>query len=277
MGLRIATNVMSLAANRQMTLNKSSMDRTLERLITGNRINHAGDDAAGLAISESLRSEIRSNRQARRNTQDGISVIQVAEGGLNEISNILIRLRELAIQASSDTVGDKERQFANNEFQTLKMEIDRIANASEFNEVPLLNGKIETFEIQVGTHNNPLLDRISYYGENTNATLEALQLEKESIITKKSAQSSIASVDEALAQVNTIRANIGAMQNRLQSTIQNLAVMEENLSAANSRIRDADLAEEISEMTKLNVLMQSGVSVLAQVNNMNTHALKLLS
>lgn len=276
MGLRIATNVTALNAQRQMAMTRSNLDKSLERMASGSRINHAGDDAAGLAISENLRAQIRGMRQAKRNAQDGVSLIQVSEGGLNEISNMLIRLRELAIQGASDTIGDTERGFADREFQSLKEEIDRIANMTTFNGTPLLNGKAGIFEIQVGTHNNPLLDRVIYNGQRSDASLDSLKLGGESVATKQGAQLTLSVIDDALVRVNSIRSDLGAMQNRLQSTINNLSIMDENLSAANSRIRDTDMAEEISEMTKYNILMQAGVSVLSQANNTNQHALKLL-
>jgi flagellin len=253
-----------------------NLDKSLERLASGSRINHSGDDAAGLAISENLRAQVRGIRQAKRNGSDGISLIQVSEGGLNEISNMLVRLRELAIQAASDTIGDTERQFADREFQSLKQEIDRIANVTAFNGTPLLNGKAGIFEIQVGTHNNPILDRVVYNGERSDASLDALKLGGESVATKQGSQLTLTVIDDALVRINSIRADLGAMQNRLQSTINNLAITDENLSAANSRIRDTDMAEEVSEMTKNNILMQAGISVLGQANNMNQSALKLL-
>jgi flagellin len=277
MGLRIATNVTAMNAQRQMSITRMNLDRSLEKLASGSRINHAGDDAAGLAISENLRAQIRGMRQAKRNAQDGVSLIQVSEGGLNEVSSMLIRLRELAIQSASDTIGDTERQFADREFQSLKQEIDRIANVTQFNGTPLLNGKAGIFEIQVGTHNNPILDRVIYNGERSDASLDSLKLGGESVASKQGAQLSLTVIDDALVRVNSIRADLGAMQNRLQSTINNLAISDENLSAANSRIRDADLAEEASEMTKNNILMQSGVAVLSQANSTNSHALKLLN
>ncbi len=276
MGLRIATNVTSLNAQRQMAITRMNLDRSLEKLASGSRINHAGDDAAGLAISENLRAQLRGMRQAKRNAQDGLSLMQVSEGGLNEISNMLIRLRELSVQAASDTIGDSERQFTDREFQSLKQEIDRISNMTTFNGTPLLNGKVGILEIQVGTHNNPILDRVTYNGERADATLDALKLGGESLATKQGAQLSLTVIDDALVRVNSIRADLGAMQNRLQSTINNLAVTDENLATANSRIKDTDMAEEVSEMTKQNILMQAGISVLSQANSTNQHALKLL-
>lgn len=277
MGLRINTNVSSLMAQRSLNSTRMSLGKNLEKLSSGSRINSAGDDAAGLAISENLRAQIRGLKQAKRNAQDGVSMIQVSEGGLNECTNILIRLRELAIQSASDTVGDKERSFTDREFQALKSELDRIAQSTSFNGNPLLNGKAGIFEIQVGTGNNPLTDRIVYDGQNADVTLEALRMAGESVATKQGSQLSLAVIDDALSQVNKVRSDLGAMQNRLQSTINNLAINEENMSSANSRIRDADLAEEVSEMTKNNILMQAGISVLGQANASAQSALKLLS
>lgn len=277
MGLRIATNVASLAAMRTLSNTKQALDGSLERLSSGSRINRAGDDAAGLAISENLRAQIRGYRQAKRNAQDGVSLIQVTEGGLNEISNMVIRLRELAIQAASDTIGDKERAFTDREFQALKSEIQRVADSTSFNGTPVLNGRAGVIDIQVGIYNNPINDRVVYNGENSNVTLEALGLVGESVGTKIGAQTTLSVLDDALMRVNSVRADLGAMQNRLQSTINSLAVSDENLSAANSRIRDADLALEVSDMTKNNILLQSGISVLGQANAQQQAALKLLS
>lgn len=277
MGLRIATNTSAINAQRTMMQTRQQLDKSLERLASGSRINHAGDDAAGLAISENLRAQVRGLRQAKRNAQDGVSLIQVSEGGLNEISNMLVRLRELAIQAASDTIGDTERQFTDREFQALKQEIDRIANGTQFNGTPLLNGKAGIFEIQVGTQNNPILDRVVYNGERSDASLDALKLGGESVATKQGSQLSLAVIDDALVRVNSIRADLGALQNRLQSTINNLLIADENYSAANSRIRDTDFAEEVSELTKNNILMQAGISVLGQANSTNSSAIKLLS
>lgn len=276
MSLRINTNVSALNAQRTLAQNRMALDKSLQRLASGSRINTAGDDAAGLAISENLRAQIRGMRQAKRNAQDGISLIQVSEGGLNEVSNILVRLRELAIQAASDTIGDTERQFADREFQALKQEVDRIANVTQFNGTPLLNGKAGIFEIQVGTQNNPILDRVVYNGERSDASVDALKLGGESVATKQGAQLSLSVIDEGLVRANSIRADLGALQNRLQSTINNLAIADENLSVANSRIRDTDFAEEVSEMTKNNILLQAGISVLGQANQVNASAIKLL-
>lgn len=277
MGLRINTNVPALIAQRNLRNSRAQLDRTLERLSSGSRINHAGDDAAGLALSESLRAQIRGLSQAERNAQDGISLVQVAESAMGEISNIIIRMRELGVQASSDTIGQQERKFLDVEFQQLVEEIDRIANSTEFNRVPLLNGSASSFEIQVGTGNNPKLDRIKLFdSSHTDVNVVALGINLASVADKISAQNSLATLDRALATVTSIRAEFGAMQNRLHSVVSNILVNKENIASANSRIRDADIAEEVSELTKNQILSQSGVSVLSQANNSIKSALSLL-
>lgn len=277
MALRISTNVASLNAQKNLAGTNRALEQSLARLSSGFRINQAADDAAGLAISENLRGQIRGMRQASRNSEDGISLVQVAEGGLNEISSILIRFRELAIQASSDTIGDIERKFLDVEYQQLKSEIQRIAEVTTYNGRDLLNGTGGIMDIQVGVHNDPFKDRISFNASAANATLQALGLTAEGLATKEMAQMSIGVTDEAMLSVNAMRANFGAMQNRLTSTVNNLAIAHENLSAANSRIRDADVADETAQLTRNNILLQAGVSVLGQANMVQQAALKLLS
>lgn len=276
MGMRISTNVASLSAQRSLRVNNQNMNDNLRKLSSGERITKASDDAAGLAISENLKAKIRGGRQAKRNANDAISMVQVAEGGLSEISNIVIRLRELAVQAASDTVGDTERGFTNNEFQKLKDEIDRISRASEFNGIKLLDGTGGMLEFQIGVNNDPILDRLSFDGVNNAATLQALGLTGETVQTKQGAQTSLKRLDDALIRINGIRANLGATQNRLSSTINNLSVTDENLSTAKSRIRDVDVAMESADLAKNNILVQSGMSVLAQANQVPQMALKLI-
>jgi flagellin len=276
MGLRISTNVASLNAQKNLRATNAGLDRSLARLSSGFRINKAADDAAGLAISENLRATIRGQKQASRNAEDGVSLVQVAEGGLNEISNMLIRLRELGVQASSDTIGETERKFLDVEYQQLKSEIQRISEVTTFNSRDLLNGTGGIIDIQVGTNNDPFKDRISFNSSAANASLESLALTAEGLATKEQAQQGLTVVDTAMTSVNAMRANFGAMQNRLSSTIANLSISHENLSAANSRIRDADIAEESAELTRNNILMQAGVSVLGQANQAQQVALKLL-
>lgn len=277
MGLRINTNTASLNAQRNLFGTKLSLDKSLERLSSGYRINRAGDDAAGLAISENLRAQIRGLKQANRNAQDGVSLIQVAEGGLNEISTILIRLRELGVQAASDTIGPVERQFLNVEYEQLVSEIDRIAEGTEFNGTPLLSGVGSILDFQVGTRNNANIDRISFDAAKADANTASLGINLTSVADKTSAQNSLASIDDAIVNVSAMRADFGAIQNRLQSTISNLNISLENMAAANSRIRDTDMAEETAEMTRNNILTQAGVSVLTQANQTANSALTLLN
>jgi len=277
MGLRINTNVASLNAQRNLSGTKLMMDKTLEKLASGQRINRAGDDAAGLAISENLKAQIRGLSQAERNAQDGVSLVQIAEGALSEVSNILIRLRELGVQAASDTIGATERKFLNVEFEQLMSEVDRIANSTEFNRVPLLNGTGAVFDIQIGTRNDPMSDRLTFDASSADVNVAALGLNLASIGDKISAQNSLSAIDQAIINVSGIRADFGALQNRLQSTINNLAVNVENLSAANSRIRDTDIAKETAELTKSNILVTAGTSVLAQANNSTKMALGLIN
>lgn len=276
MALRISTNVASLNAQKNLRNTNLGMERSLARLSSGYRINQAADDAAGLAISENLRGQIRGLKQASRNAEDGVSLVQVAEGGLNEVSNMLIRLRELGVQAASDTIGETERKFLDVEYQQLKSEIQRIAEVTQFNGRDLLNGTGGIIDVQVGVQNDPFKDRISFNTSAANSTLEALGMTAESLATKEQAQQSLSVVDSSLLQVNAMRANFGALQNRLNSTIANLGVAHENLSAANSRVRDADVAEETAELTRSSILMQAGVSVLGQANQAQQVALKLL-
>lgn len=276
MGLRINTNVSSLNAQRNLSKTRLSQQKVLEQLSSGQRINRAGDDAAGLAISENLKAQIRGLGQAERNAADGISLVQIAEGGLSETSNILIRLRELAVQAASDTIGPTERKFLNVEFEQLTAEVDRIANSTEFNRVPLLNGTGAVFDIQIGTRNDPLSDRLTFDASSADVNVAALGLNLASVADKISAQNSLSAIDSAIVSVSGIRADFGALQNRLQSTINNLQISQENLSAANSRVRDADIASATAELTKSNILMQAGTSVLAQANQSTTSALQLI-
>lgn len=276
MALRINTNIQSLAAQRALNMNHDNQNKSLERLASGSRINRAGDDAAGLAISENLKAQIRSMKQATRNAADGISLVQTAEGAMNEISNILTRLRELSIQSASDTIGDTERGFINKEVIGLKQEVDRIAKSTEFNGHKLLDGSTPQLDIQVGTHNNPNEDRFVFNAEKIATSLERLGITNVDNSTKENSQQNLEMVDEAITRINGNRAELGALQNRLQSTINNLGIYRENLESANSRIRDTDVAEETSELTKNNILTQATVSVLGQANQNASMALKLL-
>lgn len=276
MGMRVSTNVAAINAQRNLIGSQRVIQNSMAQLASGSRINKAADDAAGLAISEGLKSQLRSGMQAARNANDGISMIQTAEGGLNEISNITTRLRELAIQAASDTVGDKERGFLDKEVQQLKSEIDRIANVTTWGTTKLLNGESPSFDFQVGLYGDATDNRISWDPSINNATLGGLELSGLDFTTKEGAQESLAQLDNAQSQTNGMRANLGALQNRMTSTVDNLYNQYENLSSANSRIRDTDVAQASSEMTRSNILLQSGIATLAQANTVNSMALKLI-
>ncbi len=276
MGLRINTNVQSLRAQNSLSKVEENKSNTLAKLSSGSRINKAGDDAAGLAISEKLKANIRGTQQASRNAGDGISMIQTAEGGLNESSNILIRLRELSVQAASDTIGDQERKFSDLEFQQLTHEMERIATSTQFNGKNLLSGEGDSMDFQIGIMNDEKNDRLSYKPQDTSARTKDLGVDGLNVLTKESSQTNLEKIDSAINGVNANRASLGALQNRLQSTISNLETRTENLSAANSRIRDTDIALESAEMTKGNILSAAATSVLAQANNAGSAALKLI-
>ncbi len=274
MGLRISTNTASIAAQRTLSVQQKRAEHASAALSSGSRIVKASDDAAGLAISENLRGQTRGIAQARNNAFNAISAIQVSEGGLNEVSNILIRLRELGVQAASDTIGDRERGFLNNEANQLVEEMDRIAKTTSFGDRKLLDGSGGEMEYQVGAFGGD--ENIIKYDMNSDATISELGVDGLSISDKSDARDSLQSVDDALVKVSTMRANFGAVQSRLDSTVSNLDVQFENLSAANSRIRDTDVAKESAEMASASLLQNAAVSVLAQANQIPNLALKLL-
>jgi len=276
MGLRINTNVASLQAQNALSKVTSETQDSSAKLSSGQRINKASDDAAGLAISEKLKSEIRSSQQAGRNANDGISLVQVAEGGMNESSNILTRMRELAVQAASDTVGDEERAMSNLEYQQLKQEIERVSQVTEFNGKKLLDGNAEKMEFQVGTGSDEFKDRVAFEPNQLNTGLESLGITGASVTSKEGAQESLDTLDSAIQKLSGQRASVGALQNRLVSTSNNIAVYTENMSAANSRIRDVDYAEETAKQARNSVISAASTSVLAQANMSTSNALKLI-
>jgi len=276
MGMRITTNVASLNAQRTMTASQREIQKSFAQLSSGSRITKAADDAAGLGISENLKSQIRSLSQASRNSNDGISMVQVAEGGLNEVSNILTRLRELGIQGASDTVGDQERGYINKEATQIKDELQRIAKTTRFGSTSLLDGTGTKFDIQVGINNDKFEDRISFDSSALNATASELGVDSLDFSKKEGAQEALMTVDKAQAMVAGYRANLGALQNRFQSTVENLGVQHENLSAANSRIRDTDIAQATSEAARNNILLQGSAAVLTQANQIPNLAMKMI-
>jgi len=276
MGFRINTNVSSLSAQRSLSVANRESENTLAKLSSGTRITKAADDAAGLAISEKLKARISSTDQANRNANDGISMVQTAEGGLDEVSSILTRLRELSVQSASDTVGDTERGFTNMEYQNLKQEVERIAQVTEFNGIKLLSGEGGQLDFQIGVNNDEFQDRLSYDTTQQNAKLEALGIDGLTVENKEGAQSALATIDGAIEKVSGQRASLGAIQNRMISTSNNLQITKENLSAANSRIRDVDYAQASAANARNNILGQAGTAVLAQANQQGQSALRLL-
>lgn len=276
MGMRVTTNISAINAQRNLVGSQREMGKSMAQLSSGSRINKAADDAAGLAISENLKGQIRSAAQARRNANDGISMIQTAEGGINEIGNIVTRLRELGIQASSDTVGDTERGFLNKEVNQLKEEMNRIAKVTTWGTTKLLDGSGPKFEFQVGLYGGAEDNRISFEAADINVSLDAIGLSDVDFSSKEGAQEALTKLDEAQSVVNSNRASLGALQNRMNSASDNLAIQEENLSAANSRIRDTDVAAATSELTRNQILLQAGTSTLSQANQVNQLAMKLI-
>ncbi len=276
MGFRINTNVSSIAAQRSLAVSGREAESNLAKLSSGSRITKAADDAAGLAISEKMKANIRSLKQADRNANDGISMVQTAEGGLNEVSSILTRMRELAMQTSSDTVGDSERAMTNMEYQNLKLELERISEVTEFNGKKLLNGEGDKYDFQIGANNDGFQDRISYDAKQVNSKMDSLGVSELDVSSKEGSQSSLGSLDTAIEKVSGFRSFLGAIQNRLVSTSNNLQVNVENLSAANSRIRDVDYADATATKAKNDILSSAGTSVLAQANMSSQGALKLI-
>ena len=274
MGLRIATNMASISSQRAMAMQTKRQEHAAQALASGSRIVRAADDAAGLAIAEGMKSEIRGTAQAKNNAGNAISAMQVGEGGLSEQTNLLTRLRELAVQSASDTLGDKERNYLQLEAGSLVDEIDRISKTTKFGDRNLLDGTNQGMEFHVGTTAGK--ENIISYNADNNASLGALGLDSVNVGNKDGARSLLNNLDSALEKVSKMRAGFGAMQSRLESTMTGLDVRSENLSAARSRISDADVAKESSEMASATMLQQASLSVLAQANQQPMVAMKLI-
>lgn len=274
--LRISTNIPSLNAQKTLGTNNRELEKSYAQLSSGSRITKAADDAAGLSISEVLKSTIRGFSQARRNSEDGVSMVQVAEGGLSEVSNMLTRMRELAVQSASDNIGDQERGFIDLEVQQLKNEVQRIAETSRFGSIKLLDGSGDKYDFQVDVNNDEFADRISFDAGAQNIQLSALNIDGLAFDSKDGAREGLEVIESAQVQVNGQRATLGALQNRLVSTIENLSTSVENFSAANSRIRDTDIAASSANLAKNQVLQQAAAGVLAQANQSTAVALKLI-
>ena len=274
MGLRVNTNVTSITAQRSLSTVTDRLTGNFRRLSTGLRISTAADDAAGLAISERLRSQVRSLEQARRNASDGISLMQTAEGALNEVNSILIRLRELSIQSSNGSVSNQDKETLDQEFQNLVNEVDRIARSAEFSGIKLLDGSATSVMFQVGLGTTSGIDQLEVSLSPTLST--TLALNSLDIGSGGATTTAITNIDAAINTVSALRGTLGAVQNRLASTINNLAIQVENLSAAESRIRDVDVAYETAQLTKLQIMQQAAISVLGQTNALPQAALRLL-
>lgn len=264
MSLRIGTNVTSLAVSRFLQSSQDESDRALLALSSGSRIVKPGDDAAGFAISENLRGQINGLKQARSNAEMATSFIQVAEGGLNEQNNILIRLRELAVQSASDTVSDQEREFLNEEFSQLISEYDRIAKTTSFGSKKLLAGDVQNFEFQIGPNNSE--DNVIRYTLDADTTADRSGIYDLEITSQNRSRKALDPIDAALYSIAGVRANFGAIQSRLNVARDNLDVQTENTTSARSRIVDADVAEEASRLARATVMQNIGISVLAQAN-----------
>ncbi|MBN8536150.1 MAG: flagellin FliC [Deltaproteobacteria bacterium] len=274
MGLRIQTNMASISAQKVLSKQQVRAEHASQALAGGSRIVKAGDDAAGLAISESMRAQVRGMQMARTNSFNAVSAIQVSEGGLNEVSNILVRLRELGIQAASDNVGEKERSFLDLEAKNIIEEADRIARTTTFGDKKLLDGSGGKQTYHVGPNGGE--ENTITFDLSSNATASEIGIDGLSLADKDSAKDLLNVVDGAMQKVGEMRANFGAIQNRLETTTANLDTQIENLSAARSRISDTDVAKESSELASAQVLQSAAVSVLAQANQFPSIALKLI-
>jgi flagellin len=270
MSLRINTNISAINTHRNMNMTDLALSKSLEKLSSGLRINRASDDAAGLSISENMRGQIRGLKQAERNAQDGISMINTAEGALNEVHSILQRMRELSVQAANGTLTTSDRAAVDQEVLALGSEITNISNYTTFNGQSLLNTGV-TYTFQVGANFGQSL----IYSNATAVTLAGLTLNNTTTATQTQAQAAISQIDTAIAAISSIRSGLGATANRLEHTINNVAITQENLSAAESRIRDVDMADEMSNLTRQQILMQSGTAMLAQANSQPQNVLSL--
>ena len=274
MGLRVNTNITSINAQRNLSSVTERLAGNFRRLSTGLRISTAADDAAGLAISERLRSQVRSLEQAKRNANDGISMVQTGEGALNEVSSILTRLRELAVQSANGSVSGQDRNTLNEEFSSLVNEVDRIGRSTEFNGVKLLDGSSSSVSFQVGFGTSTGIDTLSV--SLTASLSTSLALNSLDIGSGGDTSAAINNIDSAINTVSSLRGSLGAIQNRLGSTINNLAIQVENLSAAESRIRDVDVAYETAQLTRNSILQQASIAILSQANAQPQSALRLL-
>ena len=276
MALTVRTNIAAITSSGALNKTTKKLQKSLLRVSSGLRINSAADDAAGMGVANALETSSISLRQAMRNTNDGVSIIQTAETAADEITNILQRMRELAVQSASETLSDQERSYIGDEYDELLSEIDRIAASTQFNGVDLTNSTTE-LAVQVGTTSSTMISQISIHlGDLTASTGLGLNAGTVSLTSSTQARLSLDVIDTALTSVNSLRASFGAVQNRLDNTLANAQTYYEALAAAESRIRDLDFADETAELSKLQILQQSGVAALAQAKNINQSVINLL-
>ncbi len=275
MSMTVRTNIAAMQSAGQLGRTQKNLSRTLGRISSGMRITQAADDAAGLGVATALETSVISTRQAMRNANDGISIIQTAESATNEVTDILQRMRELAIQSASDTLANDERSYIQDEFLQLRQEVERIAAVTEFNGVSLTDGSSSSIDVQVGIQNSSNSLITITLGDLTTAA--GLGIDSITLLSSTGARSALDFLDTALSSVNSTRSLFGAVQNRLESALNNSQVYSEALSAAESQIRDADFAVETSELTKLQIMQQAGVAALAQAKNINQSVISLLS
>jgi len=277
MGLRIATNIASQSVQKNLKEVSEKNNSTMDQLSSGKRITKAADDAAGLGISTNLEAQTKSLRQAARNASDGISLVQTAEGGLNESTNIMTRLRELSVQAASDTLGDNERGFLDKEYQQLVTEMDRIAQSTTFNGTKLLAGDVGNgnLDFHVGAYAGEQ-NIISYDADSADATSESIGVAGSSVAAKESARDAMAIIDEGINRIVNLRSEMGAVQSRLQSTVSNIEVQAINQDAARSKIQDVDVAEASAKLASTSLVKHSAIATLAQANSIPGAAMKLV-
>lgn len=276
MGLRINTNIASQEVQKNLRASNAAQESEFAKLSSGKRITKSADDAAGLAIAKKLEAETRGLRVAARNANDAISMVQVAEGGLNETTNILTRLRELSIQAGSDTVGEAERGYLSLEYEQLVQEADRISKTTNFNGRPLLQGQGDILQFQVGSAGNEH-NRIELDAGATDASAESLGISGSNVRDKQGALDNLQVIDEAIAKVSGFRANFGSVQSRLQTSINNLEVSMVNQESARSRIEDVDVAESTAKVASGQIKNAAGTATLAQANQLGSSALRLIA
>ena len=273
--LRISSNLASLSAQRALGLTQRNTERALQELASGSRFTSAGADAAGYAIAENMRSQIQGYKAARYNADNAVSFVSLAEGALQEQNNILVRLRELAVQGASDTFSERERKMLDTEYQGLTQEFDRIAKSTKFGSQPLLDGSVKEYEFQVGIHKSD--DNIIQYKSDSNTTLSNMNLDGSSVREKSDSRDALESIDEALYKLNEARAGLGAIQSRMEIAVNHIDSQVENLTGAHSKMADADVADAVTNARKGAILQQYQAAALSQSNEAQSYLLRLIA